>query len=96
VREQRALVFPWVDGTALYGLVDERKPDLLRRAAALAADLHRIRRPRPDAHARDGGARDPRSLSRAALPLAVAGATMRPLQFLVERAGTELDPAPRP
>ena len=42
VREQRALVFPWVDGIRLSDIVDLRKPDLLRRAAAIAADFHRM------------------------------------------------------
>ncbi len=38
----RVLVFPWVDGLFLSKIVDERKPELLRRAALLAADLHQL------------------------------------------------------
>jgi phosphotransferase family enzyme len=41
LHRERTLVFPWVDGVRLSDIVDDRKPDLLRRAAALAADLHR-------------------------------------------------------
>ena len=41
VPEEQALVFPWVEGTRLSEIVDERKPVLLRGAAALAADIHR-------------------------------------------------------
>ncbi len=40
--EQRMLVFPWVDGVFLSEIADERKPPLLLRAAAVAADLHRL------------------------------------------------------
>jgi len=43
LRQERALVYPWVDGTRLSDIVDDRKPELLRRAAALAADFHRTR-----------------------------------------------------
>ena len=39
---ERTLVFPWVDGPFLSEIVDERKPVLLRQAARLAADLHRM------------------------------------------------------
>jgi hypothetical protein len=41
--EERLLIFPWVDGKFLSDIVDERKPGLLRRAARLAAGLHRLR-----------------------------------------------------
>jgi tRNA A-37 threonylcarbamoyl transferase component Bud32 len=40
VSSERALVFPWVDGAFLSDIVDDRKPELLRRAARLAANLH--------------------------------------------------------
>src|SRR5262245_6396499 len=36
----RALVFPWVHGDRLSDIVDERKPQLLRMAAALVGRLH--------------------------------------------------------
>lgn len=39
---ERMLVFPWVDGRFLSEIVDQRKLDLLRQAAALAAGLHRL------------------------------------------------------
>jgi aminoglycoside phosphotransferase (APT) family kinase protein len=42
VPEERLLVFPWVDGQFLSEIVDDRKPELLRRAASVAADLHRL------------------------------------------------------
>src|SRR6266550_986070 len=42
VSSERALVFPWVDGAFLSEIVDDRKPELLRRAARLAANLHRL------------------------------------------------------
>ena len=38
-----ALVYPWVDGTRMSEIVDDRKPELLRRAARLAAGIHRAR-----------------------------------------------------
>jgi hypothetical protein len=42
VPEERLLVFPWVDGQFLSEIVDDRKPELLRLAARMAADLHRL------------------------------------------------------
>ena len=42
VSSERALVFPWVDGAFLSEIVGDRKPQLLRRAARLAANLHRV------------------------------------------------------
>jgi len=42
VPEEQLLVFPWVDGQFLSEIVDDRKPELLRLAARLAADLHRL------------------------------------------------------
>ncbi len=38
----RMLIFPWVDGPFLSEIVDGRKLELLRQAARLAADLHRL------------------------------------------------------
>ena len=40
--QERVLVFDWVEGRILSKIVDGRKPELLRHAAALAADLHRV------------------------------------------------------
>ena len=42
VPQERVLVFDWVEGRTLSKIVDGRKPELLRHAAALAADLHRV------------------------------------------------------
>lgn len=42
VPQARLLVFPWVEGLPLSDIADERKSALLRRAAVLAADLHRL------------------------------------------------------
>ena len=42
VPEERLLIFPWVGGQFLSEIVDDRKPELLRLAARLAADLHRL------------------------------------------------------
>jgi len=39
--QERVLVFDWVEGQILSKIVDGRKPELLRQAAALAAQLHR-------------------------------------------------------
>ena len=39
--QERVLVFDWVEGRILSKIVDGRKPELLRQAAAVAADLHR-------------------------------------------------------
>lgn len=38
----RTLIFPWVDGPMLSKIVDSRKPPLLRRAARLVANFHRL------------------------------------------------------
>lgn len=40
--DEHLLIFPWVDGQFLSEIVDERKPGLLRHAARLAANLHRL------------------------------------------------------
>ena len=40
--DEHMLIFPWVDGLFLSDIVDERKPELLRRAARIVADLHRL------------------------------------------------------
>ena len=40
--QERVLVFDWVEGRILSKIVDGRKPELLRHAAAVAADLHRV------------------------------------------------------
>lgn len=42
VPHERMLVFSWEDGERLSEIVDDRKPDLLREAARVAAHLHRL------------------------------------------------------
>jgi len=42
VPQERLLIFPWVDGVSVSKLDDNRKAELLRRAARLAATLHRL------------------------------------------------------
>ena len=42
IPQERVLIFPWVDGVCLSKLDDDRKPELLRRAARLTATLHRL------------------------------------------------------
>ena len=42
VPQERMLIFPWVEGQFLSEIVDDRKPDLLRLAARVAAYLHRL------------------------------------------------------
>ena len=42
IPHERTLVFPWVEGVFLSEIVDERKTQLLRQAAGVAADLHRL------------------------------------------------------
>src|SRR5436309_2616514 len=39
---ERMLVFPWVEGVPLSKISADHQPELLRRAAGLAADLHRL------------------------------------------------------
>jgi len=39
---ERLLVFPWVDGRCLTDIGDDKAPELFRRAACLAASLHRL------------------------------------------------------
>lgn len=42
VPDERMLVSSWVHGEVLSDILDQRKPDLLRQAALLAADVHRL------------------------------------------------------
>src|SRR5207248_11169452 len=37
---ERLLIFQWVNGVFLSEIVDERKPELLQKAAKIAAELH--------------------------------------------------------
>lgn len=94
LHRERTLVFPWVDGVRLSEIVDDRKPDLLRRAAVLAADFHRT---------------PPNGLPTLTPEMVVAetldrcgrlryrwpsmNATLIPLMRLLEMAAAELEPA---
>src|SRR2546429_125848 len=42
IASERLLVFPWVEGVALAGIVDDSKPRVLRRAARMIAEVHRL------------------------------------------------------
>src|SRR5262245_16819160 len=42
IPEEHVLVFPWIEGRFLSEISDERRPDLQRRAALLAAQIHRL------------------------------------------------------
>jgi tRNA A-37 threonylcarbamoyl transferase component Bud32 len=42
IPHERMLVFPWAEGRFLSDIVDDRKPALLREAARVAAELHRL------------------------------------------------------
>lgn len=90
----RTLVFPWVEGTRLSEIVDERRPELLRRAAALAAGIHRIRE--IDVPTLTLEMVIAETLDRCGW-LCCRGpsleVTIRPLVRLLQRAATELDPA---
>jgi hypothetical protein len=93
--EERALVFPWVDGTRLSDIVDERKLALLRRAAVLAADFHRARPTpapllTPETVVADAVERSRRLQDRCP----ALEPTLRELIGLLEGAVAELDPQP--
>jgi len=94
IPEEHTLVFPWVDGVRLSDIVDDRKPDLLRRAAVLVAELHRTPPnglPTLTPQAVVAEALDRCSRLRSRWPW--MGATVIPLVRLLEEAATELDPA---
>lgn len=42
IAHERMLVFPWIEGEFLSDVLDARKPERLREAARLAAELHRL------------------------------------------------------
>jgi tRNA A-37 threonylcarbamoyl transferase component Bud32 len=96
VREEHALVFPWVEGERLNEIVDERKLDLLRRAAMLAADLHRIRPGTPSTLTPELVVEETMDrCARLRYRWPLLGVTMPALQGLVEKAVAQLDPAPQ-
>jgi aminoglycoside phosphotransferase (APT) family kinase protein len=88
------LIFPWVSGACLADVDDDRAPALLRRAAALAAALHRLPLapdpPTTPATLLDE-VRDRCQRVRARWPTAVP--IMAPLLEELEEAATGLDPA---
>ena len=88
------MVFPWVDGVFLSEIVDERKTQLLRQAAGVAADLHRLdivpeARTTPEMLVEESRARCDQLRDRwpETAPL------VEPLMDRLEEAVTRLDPA---
>lgn len=95
LRHERALVFPWVDGVRLSDIVDRRKLDLLRRAAALAAEIHRTPEAAVPALTLDkviAETLDRCRRLRKCWPSLEDATT--PLMRLVEEAAADLDPTP--
>ena len=94
VSSARALVFPWVDGTFLSEIVDDRKPELLRRAARLAANLHRLPVvPEPATTARMFVAETEGRCDRLRRRWPETTVLIDPLVVAIQDAATLLDPA---
>lgn len=92
--EERTLVFPWVDGVRLSDIVDDRKPELLRRAAVLTAELHRTPPnglPTLTTEAIVDETLDRCIRLQSSWP--TMGAALIPLMRLLEEAASVLDPA---
>ena len=94
VSSARALVFPWVDGAFLSEIVDDRKPELLRRAARLAATLHRLPVvPEPVTTAQMFVAETQGRCDRLRHRWPETAAIIEPLLAAIQDAATLLDPA---
>ncbi len=94
LRAAHALVFPWVEGTRLSEIVDERKPELMRRAAALVAGIHRTRATELPVLTLEKVVAE--TLDRCGYLCCRGPAlelTIRPLARLLQRAASQLDPA---
>lgn len=94
VAPERVLVFPWVDGQPLSAVEDGRRADLLRQAAGLAADLHKLPlAPEPPTTAAMlvDAARDRCDRLRRRWPDAAGVVT--PLEAALDEAAALLDPA---
>src|SRR5438034_1666616 len=94
IPHERTLVFPWVEGVFLSEIVDDRKTQLLRQAAGVAADLHRLdivpeARTTPEMLVEESRARCDQLRDRwpETAPL------VEPLMDRLEEAVTRLDPA---
>ncbi len=94
VSSERALVFPWVDGAFLSEIVGDRKPQLLRRAARLAANLHRVPIvPEPATTAQMFVAETQGRCDRLRRRWPETTALIEPLLAAIQDAATLLDPA---
>jgi len=94
ISSERALVFPWVDGAFLSEIVDDRKPELLRRAARLAASLHRLPVvPEPATTARMFVAETQGRCDRLRRRWPETTGLIEPLLVAIQDAATLLDPA---
>ena len=94
VPSERALVFPWVDGAVLSEIVDDRKPELLRRAARLAANLHRLPVvPEAATTAQMFVAETEGRCDRLRHRWPETAALIEPLRVAIQDAATRLDPA---
>ena len=94
VSSERALVFPWVDGAFLSEIVDDRKLELLRRAARLAATLHRLPVvPEPVTTAQMFVAETQGRCDRLRHRWPETAAIIEPLLAAIQDAATLLDPA---
>jgi len=92
--QERMLVSPWVAGTFLSGIVNEAKIDLLRRAALLAAALHRLNiAPEPPTSVEMLLADTRGRVERTGRRWPAHDALVAPLLTALEQAAALLDPA---
>jgi tRNA A-37 threonylcarbamoyl transferase component Bud32 len=91
---ERSLILPWVDGAFLSEIVDDRKAELLRRAARLAANLHRLPVvPEPATTAQMFVAETQGRCDRLRRRWPETAALIEPLLAAIQDAATLLDPA---
>jgi thiamine kinase-like enzyme len=94
IPEERIIASPWVQGQFLSDIQDERRPELLRQAALLAADVHRLRIvPEPPTSAQMFVADSLARCERLRAKWPDAGALIQPLMGTLERAAACLEPA---
>jgi aminoglycoside phosphotransferase (APT) family kinase protein len=93
IPDERLLVFPWIEGAFLSEVSDERQPELLRRAARLAANLHRLPLVPEEPTGVDVVVADTRGrCDRLRRRWPATAACVEPLMAIVEEAATCLDP----
>jgi len=93
IPDERLLVFPWIEGAFLSDVSDEQQPELLRRAARLAADLHRLAIVPEQPTGVDVVVADTRGrCDRMRRRWPATAALVEPLMAIVEEAATCLDP----